>query len=61
MPYPDLLEKLREEVGAKNVFTGEKKTAYYRSGFRSGLGSALAGNLSRDPPPAMAHLTTLRR
>jgi D-lactate dehydrogenase len=42
MPYPDLLEKLREAVGAKNVFTGEKKTAYYRSGFRSGLGDALA-------------------
>lgn len=42
MPYPDLLEKLREEVGVENVFTGEKKTAYYRSGFRSGLGGALA-------------------
>ena len=42
MPYPDLLEKLRTTVGAKNVFTGKKKTAYYRSGFRSGIGSALA-------------------
>ena len=42
MAYPDLLEKLRAAVGAKNVFTGEKKTAYYRSGFRSGIGDALA-------------------
>ena len=42
MPYPDLLEKLRATVGAKNVFTGKKKTAYYRSGFRSGIGGALA-------------------
>ena len=42
MPYPHLLEKLRATVGAKNVFTGIKKTAYYRSGFRSGIGSALA-------------------
>ena len=42
MAYPDLLEKLRATVGAKNVFTGIKKTAYYRSGFRSGIGSALA-------------------
>ena len=42
MPYPDLLEKLRATVGAKNVFTGKKKTAYYRSGFRSGVGGALA-------------------
>ena len=25
MAYPDLLEKLRETVGAKNVFTGIKK------------------------------------
>jgi D-lactate dehydrogenase len=42
MPYSDLLEKFRAAVGAKNVFTGEKKTAYYRSGFRSGTGGALA-------------------
>ena len=42
MANPDLLEKLRATVGAKNVFTGIKKTAYYRSGFRSGIGSALA-------------------
>ena len=29
-------------LGAKNVLTSEKKTAYYRSGFRSGIGGALA-------------------
>ena len=42
MPYPDLLEKLQATVGAKNVFTDKKRTAYHRSGFRSGIGSALA-------------------
>ena len=42
MAYPDLLEKLRATVGAKNVFTGIKKTAYYRSGFRSVIPVALA-------------------
>ncbi len=42
MSRPDLLEKFRATVGTKNVYTGDKKTAYYRSGFRSGIGAALA-------------------
>lgn len=42
MSGPDLLEKFRATVGAKNVYIGDKKTAYYRSGFRSGIGGALA-------------------
>ena len=42
MPHSDLLEQFRAVVGRKNLFTGEKKTSYYRSGFRSGTGGALA-------------------
>lgn len=42
MSRTDLLEKFRAAVGDKNVYTGEKQTAYYRSGFRSGIGDALA-------------------
>lgn len=42
MPQSDLLEKFHAIVGAKNVYHGEKQTAYYRSGFRSGFGGALA-------------------
>lgn len=40
--HPDLVENFRTIVGAKNVYQGEAKTAYYRSGFRSGIGGALA-------------------
>lgn len=37
-----LLEKFHATVGTKNVYESEKQTAYYRSGFRSGFGGALA-------------------
>ena len=42
MSRSDLLETFRAAVGVENVYTGDKKTAYYRSGFRSGIGGALA-------------------
>ena len=42
MNHSSLLKDLRAAVGDQNVYTGEKKTAYYRSGFRSGIGGALA-------------------
>lgn len=42
MSRSELIEKLRAVVGTENFFSDEKKTAYYRSGFRSGNGSALA-------------------
>lgn len=38
----DLLQRFTAIVGKKHVYTDEKKTAYYRSGFRSGFGGALA-------------------
>ncbi|MDQ8207131.1 D-lactate dehydrogenase [Coraliomargarita sp. SDUM461003] len=38
----DILAQFRTILGASNLYTGEKKTAYYRSGFRSGIGGALA-------------------
>ncbi|WP_406734532.1 D-lactate dehydrogenase [Vibrio scophthalmi] len=37
-----LIEKFIRIVGTENVLTHEKKTEYYRSGFRSGQGKALA-------------------
>jgi D-lactate dehydrogenase (quinone) len=40
--HTDLVKNFRTIVGAKNVFQGEGRTAYYRSGFRSGIGGALA-------------------
>lgn len=38
----DLVDSLRSVVGLKHVLTRERETAYYRSGFRSGFGGALA-------------------
>ena len=38
----DLISTFEEIVGRKNVLTKESRTAYYRSGFRSGYGGALA-------------------
>ncbi|MEM1269459.1 MAG: D-lactate dehydrogenase [Bacteroidota bacterium] len=37
-----LISTLERIVGARNVLTGERETAYYRSGFRSGIGGAAA-------------------
>ena len=37
-----LIQKFKSIVGAKKVLTNEGKTSYYRSGFRSGIGKALA-------------------
>ena len=42
MAAPDLISKLKGAVGRRNVLTKERKTAYYRSGFRSGFGGATA-------------------
>jgi D-lactate dehydrogenase (quinone) len=42
MPESDLIKVLHAIVGAKQVYASRKKTAYYRSGFRSGRGEALA-------------------
>lgn len=42
MTPAQLIKKLEATVGSKNVYTSEKKTAYFRSGFRSGSGAALA-------------------
>jgi len=33
--HTDLVKNFRTIVGAKNIYQGEDKTAYYRSGFRS--------------------------
>lgn len=38
----ELTKQLRAIVGKRFVYTGKRRTAYYRSGFRSGVGSALA-------------------
>lgn len=42
MSSHDLLDQLRYILGEKNVLTGENQTEHYRTGFRSGEGSALA-------------------
>ena len=42
MSTESLATELEDIVGKKNVLTGESRTAYYRSGFRSGIGSAAA-------------------
>jgi len=42
MKTDDLIEHFNNIVGPKKVLTQETKTAYYRSGFRSGRGTALA-------------------
>ncbi len=42
MSDPDLISSLEAVVGEKYVLTSESKTAYYRSGFRSGFGGAAA-------------------
>ena len=42
MPQPDLISQLKGVVGRKQVLTKDRKTAYYRSGFRSGFGGAKA-------------------
>ena len=38
----ELIRKLSNVVGVKSIITKSAQTAYYRSGFRSGSGSALA-------------------
>jgi len=42
MSESKIAETLKEIVGRKNVLTKDRKTAYYRSGFRSGFGGAIA-------------------
>ena len=42
MSNPDLISSLKAVVGEKYVLTRESRTAYYRSGFRSGFGGAAA-------------------
>ncbi len=42
MKHSDIVQSLSVVVGNKNVLTKDRKTAYYRSGFRSGFGGALA-------------------
>jgi D-lactate dehydrogenase len=42
MPDPNLVTTLQSIVGHRHVLTKERKTAYYRSGFRSGFGPAAA-------------------
>ena len=37
-----LIQEFENIVGSKKVLTSESKTSYYRSGFRSGIGTALA-------------------
>ncbi len=41
-PKTNLVNELCNVVGKRNLLTKEWKTAYYRSGFRSGFGSAIA-------------------
>ncbi len=38
----ELIEKFKKIVGKKKVLTKENQTSYYRTGFRSGIGKALA-------------------
>ena len=42
MTVNDPIEKLKKIVGNRGVLTSDSQTAYYRSGFRSGFGDALA-------------------
>lgn len=42
MSTQELINTFTEIVGHEHVLTQEKKTEYYRSGFRSGKGKALA-------------------
>ncbi|MGB0155574.1 MAG: D-lactate dehydrogenase [Verrucomicrobiales bacterium] len=42
MSNPDIISSLKAVVGEKYVLTRESRTAYYRSGFRSGFGGAAA-------------------
>ena len=42
MSNPDLISSLKAVIGEKYVLTRESRTAYYRSGFRSGFGGAAA-------------------
>ncbi|WP_415883581.1 D-lactate dehydrogenase [Neptuniibacter sp. QD34_54] len=42
MSSHDLLDQLRSILGENNILTGENQTEHYRTGFRSGEGSALA-------------------
>ena len=42
MDPSNLIQQFEAIVGRKYVYTEDKRTAYYRSGFRSGFGAALA-------------------
>lgn len=42
MKQKQLIEEFKTIVGEENVLTDQVKTKYYRSGFRSGSGTALA-------------------
>ncbi|MDA7681677.1 D-lactate dehydrogenase [Verrucomicrobiales bacterium] len=42
MTVNDPIERLKKIVGNQGVLTSDSQTAYYRSGFRSGFGGALA-------------------
>ena len=42
MTVNDPIERLKKIVGNRGVLTSDSQTAYYRSGFRSGFGGALA-------------------
>lgn len=42
MPDNDLINRLRDVVGRRYVLTGQRRTARFRKGFRSGEGDALA-------------------
>jgi len=42
MSVNDPIERLKKTVGNRGVLTSDSQTAYYRSGFRSGFGGALA-------------------
>jgi D-lactate dehydrogenase (quinone) len=42
MTQDELIQQFKKIVGFKNVITKEGQTAYYRSGFRSGSGKAMA-------------------
>lgn len=42
MTQEETIDALTRIVGAKRTYTADRKTAYYRSGWRSGIGNALA-------------------
>ena len=42
MAIKELTGKLKNIVGKKGLLAAKSRTAYYRSGFRSGFGGALA-------------------